>query len=111
MPHLFRRTLRRQTLVLGIFKIVKSLRVKKLDNEKTSGSITDEIDRLAFRYLAPPLSLLVLGYSGYSLYTGYHKGWYSWLIESLVALVCESRQRVIERVCRCHPHGLCVTHG
>jgi hypothetical protein len=79
-----------QTLVLGVFKIVKSLRVKRLDRAKASGgaSMTDEIDRLAFKYLSPPLLLLVLSYSGYSLYTGYHRGWYSWLIESLVALVC-----------------------
>jgi len=77
------------TLILGVFKIFKSLRVKRLDRAKASGatSLTDEIDRLAFKYLSPPLLLLVLGYSGYSLYTGYHRGWYSWLIESLVALV------------------------
>ena len=29
----------------------------------------------------------MVGYSGYSLYTGYHRGWYAWCIESLVALV------------------------
>ena len=40
-------------------------------------SLTDEIDRLAFLYLSPPLLLAVLGYSGYSLYTGYYKSWYS----------------------------------
>ena len=82
-----------QTLVLGIFKIFKSLRVKKKDLAKASGktSETDEIDRLAFKYLSPPLLLLVVGYSGHSLVTGYHRGWYSWLIESLVALVCAPR--------------------
>jgi len=31
--------------------------------------------------------LLVAGYSFYSLYTGYYKSWYSWLIETLVASV------------------------
>ena len=77
------------TLVLGVFKIFKSLRVKKLDAAKagSAASLTDEIDRIAFKYLSLPLLLLVLGYSGHSLYTGYHKGWYSWAIESLVALV------------------------
>ena len=50
-------------------------------------SLTDEIDRLAFLYLSPPLLLAVVGYSGYSLYTGYYKSWYSWLIETLVASV------------------------
>ena len=50
-------------------------------------SITDRYDRLAFKYLSPPLALLVVGYSAHSLVYGYHKGWYSWLLESLVALV------------------------
>jgi hypothetical protein len=77
------------TLVLGVFKIFKSLRVRKRDAEKAKGaaSLTDEIDRLAYRYISPPLLLLVIGYSGYSLYTGYYKSWYSWILESLVALV------------------------
>ena len=30
---------------------------------------------------------MVVGYSAHSLVYGYHKGWYSWLLESLVALV------------------------
>eukprot|EP00325_Prymnesiales_sp_UTEX-LB-985_P003634 CAMPEP_0174712754 /NCGR_PEP_ID=MMETSP1094-20130205/13649_1 /TAXON_ID=156173 /ORGANISM="Chrysochromulina brevifilum, Strain UTEX LB 985" /LENGTH=412 /DNA_ID=CAMNT_0015911853 /DNA_START=173 /DNA_END=1409 /DNA_ORIENTATION=+ len=81
------------SLVLGLFKIFKSLRVKKVDAAKreekgdSATSLTDEIDRLAFRYLSGPLLLLVVGYSGHSLVTGYHRGWYAWLIESLVALV------------------------
>ena len=144
------------SLLLGVFKIIKSLRVRRRDEAKSDGtkSLTDEIDRLAFRYLSPPLLLLVVAYSGvvmprqffrhplptvinnllvttpgaidctallllahatyagggacfgggvmvaqccarlclhcasgYSLYTGYHRGWYAWLIDSIVALV------------------------
>jgi len=77
------------TLVLGFFKIVKSLRVKKKDEAKAEGgvSLTDQIDRLAFRYLAPPMLLLVVGYAGYCLVYSYFKGWYSWILECLVALV------------------------
>ena len=77
------------SLVLGLFKIAKSLRVRRRDQAKAEDglSLTDEIDRLAFRYLSPPLLLLVLGYSGWSLYVGYYRGWYAWLLESLVALV------------------------
>merc|ERR1712187_247753 len=77
------------TLVLGIFKICKSFTVKKLDAEKSDGeeSMTDRYDRLAFRYLSPPLVLLVVGYSLYSLVFHFHRGWYAWLLESLVALV------------------------
>ena len=50
-------------------------------------SLTDQIDRLAFRYLAPPMMLLVVGYAGYCLVYSYFKGWYSWILECLVALV------------------------
>ena len=77
------------SLVLGLFKIFKSVSVRKRDAAKEGGkeSMTDEIDRLAFTYLSPPMALLIMGYSGHSLYTGYHRGWYAWLIESLVALV------------------------
>ncbi|KAL1511182.1 hypothetical protein AB1Y20_005997 [Prymnesium parvum] len=77
------------TLVLGVFKIFKSFTVKKLDAAKSDGeeSITDKYDKLAFRYLSPPLLLLVVCYSLWSLVFHYHRGWYAWLLESLVALV------------------------
>ena len=77
------------TLSLGLFKIVKSRTVKKADQAKAKDgeSLTDRYDRIAFQYLSPPLALLVVGYSAHSLVYGYHKGWYSWLLESLVALV------------------------
>merc|ERR1712060_718860 len=77
------------TLVLGFFKIVKSFRVQKAEAAKTEGgaTMTDTYDRLAFRFLLPPLLLLVVGYSTYSLVTSYFRTWYSWLLESLVALV------------------------
>ena len=77
------------TLALGLFKIVKSRTVKKADQAKAKDgeSLTDRYDRIAFQYLSPPLALLVVGYSAHSLVYGYHKGWYSWLLESLVALV------------------------
>jgi hypothetical protein len=77
------------TLVLGFFKIFKSLRVKRKDEEKSEDgvSLTDQIDRLAFRYLSPPLLLLVVGYAGWCLVYCYFRGWYSWILECLVALV------------------------
>ena len=37
--------------------------------------------------VASSVLLLIVGYSAYSLRTGYYRGWYAWLIESLVALV------------------------
>ena len=76
------------TLVLGFFKIFKSFSVRSrgVARKDSKQAETDEIDRLAFKYLSPPLLLLIAGYSGHSLATGYHRGWYAWLIESLVAL-------------------------
>ena len=76
------------TLALGCYKIVKSFAVKKQDVARGGGeSTTDVYDRIAFKYLLPPLVLVVLCYSVWSLVVNYHKGWYSWLLESLVALV------------------------
>ena len=77
------------SLVLGVFKIAKSFRVRKLDAAKQGGgeSLTDHYDKLAFRYLSPPLLLAVVGYSGHSLWYGYHRGWYAWILECMVALV------------------------
>ena len=54
---------------------------------KGEESLTDLYDKKAFAYLLPPLLLTVISYSVYSLLTGYHRGWYAWLLESLVALV------------------------
>lgn len=81
------------TLIMGLFKIIKSTTVQKNDRAKAAAkaaangdgtkdsapveSLTEEIDRLAFRYLSPPLALLVASYSLYGLYTGYYKSWYS----------------------------------
>jgi len=77
------------TLVLGAFKVLKSLRVQKKDDAKAAGGVseTDAYDKQAFRYLSPPLLLLVIGYSVYVLYTSWFRSWYSWLLEALVALV------------------------
>ena len=76
------------TLILGFFKIFKSLQVKRLDAKKIGGvSLTDQYDALAFRHLLAPLVVMVLGYSGYCLHTSYFRSWYAWSLESLVALV------------------------
>ena len=50
-------------------------------------SLTDHYDKLAFRYLSPPLLIAVVSYAAYSLVYDYHRGWYAWLLESMVALV------------------------
>jgi hypothetical protein len=78
------------TIVLGAFKVFKSLQVRRRDaaqRNKGEESLTDLYDKKAFAYLLPPLLLTVVSYSVYSLLTGYHRGWYAWLLESLVALV------------------------
>ncbi|KAJ1635064.1 cleft lip and palate transmembrane 1 [Pavlovales sp. CCMP2436] len=77
------------TLLVGAFKLVKSARVRQADASRSKGGIseTDEIDALAYRYLSPPLALLVLGYAAYELIFDFHRGWWAWALNSLVALV------------------------
>ena len=70
------------TLVLGFFKILKSFSIRKKHASAAGGpgssdrsDATDAADRVAFRYLAPPVMLLVLGYAAHSMYTGYYRSW------------------------------------
>jgi hypothetical protein len=65
------------TIVLGIFKVIKSTRVRRRDAARTGGdqSLTDKYDRLAFTYLLGPLLFLVVGYSIWCLVTAYFRSW------------------------------------
>ena len=48
---------------------------------------TEEYDRIAFKYLYMVAVPLLLAYAGYSLVYESHKGWYSFVIETLVGSV------------------------
>jgi hypothetical protein len=65
------------TLVLGVFKIIKSTRVRRRDAVRSGGdeTLTDKYDRLAFTFLLGPLLLLVVGYSAWCLVTAYFRSW------------------------------------
>ena len=52
-----------------------------------SKSKTREYDAIATSHLLYVVAPLVLGYSGYSLVRGRHKGWYSWILSSLVGFI------------------------
>mmetsp|Transcript_3755 Transcript_3755/g.11144 ORF Transcript_3755/g.11144 Transcript_3755/m.11144 type:complete len:461 (-) Transcript_3755:500-1882(-) len=76
------------TLIVGVFKIFKSLTVRRADKARAGGtSETDEYDRVAYRLLTPPVALLVVGYALYELVCDFHRGWWAWALNSLVALV------------------------
>ena len=48
---------------------------------------TQEYDEIAFKYLYMVAVPLLLGYAGYSLMYDTHKGWYSYIITTLVGSV------------------------
>lgn len=77
------------SLVVGVFKIFKSLRVRAADAARagTKETLTDTYDKAAYRLLLPPLAAVVIGYSSYELVFDYHKGWWAWALNSAVALV------------------------
>ena len=50
-------------------------------------SKTREYDAIATSHLLYVVAPLVVGYSGYSLVRGRHKGWYSWILSSLVGFI------------------------
>lgn len=77
------------TLLVGVFKMFKSLRVRRADAARAAGGVseTDMYDRLAYSRLAPPVVLLVVGYAAWELLFDFHRGWWAWALNSLVALV------------------------
>lgn len=50
-------------------------------------SETQEHDRTAMRFLYKCLAVLLCGYAVYSLFAEKHKGWYSWILGTLVGFV------------------------
>jgi hypothetical protein len=50
-------------------------------------TVTAKYDRIAMRYMSFVLYPAVIGYSVYSLRYEAHKGWYTWVLGSLVGAV------------------------
>uniref|UniRef100_A0A7S1T9J7 Uncharacterized protein n=1 Tax=Compsopogon caeruleus TaxID=31354 RepID=A0A7S1T9J7_9RHOD len=89
-------------ILIEVWKLRKAVRPKNFGKKKLLGfipffeleetesyakSVTKEYDEVAMRYLSYVLYPLVAAYSLYSLLTGTHKSWYSWIISSLVGAV------------------------
>lgn len=55
--------------------------------ESYAKSKTKEYDTIATDHLLYVVAPLVFGYSAYSLVQGRHKGWYSWILSSLVGFI------------------------
>ena len=88
-------------LLIDVWKLRKMVRVRISPTERWFGVVpalrieatasyggrTAEYDAMAFRYLSYALWPLVAGYAVYTLIYDTHKGWYSWVINSLVGAV------------------------
>ncbi|KAA8496006.1 CLPTM1-like membrane protein cnrB [Porphyridium purpureum] len=88
-------------LAIELWKIGKAVKVKSFGKRKLFGILpwfeleesasylneTKEYDDMAMRYLSYLIYPLVIAYSVYSLVYKEHRGWYSWLISSLVGAV------------------------
>jgi len=77
------------SLVMGLFKIFKTLTTKR-DAKGAAGvamAESDKYDKQAFNVLMPPLVVVVVGFTAYTLLYDFHKGWLSWGLGSLTMLV------------------------
>ena len=78
------------SLVMGLFKIFKTLTTKRGATNAAAKKAMDEsdtYDKQAFNVLMPPLLLIVVVYTAYTLYYDFHKSWLSWGLGSLTMLV------------------------
>lgn len=83
-------------ILLDFWKIKKASKVKKIetfpyfaleDNANYVESETKEYDRIAMRYMSYALFPILIGYTIYSVLYKEHKGWYSFIINTLVGCI------------------------
>ena len=83
-------------LFTEVWKLSKAVKVRRDPatghwgvhcEESYAVSETKEYDDIATRHLLRVVAPLLLGYSAYSLVTGRHKGWYSWIVGSCVGFI------------------------
>jgi len=75
------------SLATELWKLTKAVKVvdrRLVFEEKYHASSTSHYDRIATSHLYYAAAPLAVGFSLYSLVTGTHKSWYSWLISSTV---------------------------
>lgn len=83
-------------ILLDFWKIKKASKVTKTDKfpyfkledkDTYVNSETKEYDRIAMRYMSYALFPMMIGYTVYSVVYNEHKGWYSFLINTLVGCI------------------------
>lgn len=83
-------------ILLDFWKIKKASKVTKKDTfpyftledkETYVQSDTKEYDRIAMRYMSYLIAPLMIGYTVYSVMYNEHKGWYSFIINTLVGCI------------------------
>jgi hypothetical protein len=83
-------------ILLDFWKIKKASKVittetfpyfRLEDNQKYAESETKEYDRIAMRYMSYAMFPLLVGYTIYSMIYNEHKGWYSFVINTLVGAI------------------------
>ena len=83
-------------ILLEIWKITKASKVIKIekfpyytleDKESYSQSETKEYDRIAMNYMSYALFPMMIGYTIYSVIYNQHKGWYSFVVNTLVGCI------------------------
>jgi hypothetical protein len=70
-----------------VIKTEKFPYFKLEDNQNYVESATKEYDRIAMRYMSYALFPLIVGYTIYSVVYNEHKGWYSFVINTLVGSI------------------------
>ena len=82
------------TLVIEFWKISKAITIKWeggkiewVEAQSYKKSKTKEYDEIATSHLLFITMPLVAGYGLYSLYFQKHKGWYSWILNTLVGFI------------------------
>jgi hypothetical protein len=84
------------SILLDFWKIKKASKIKRTDkfpyftledNQKYVESETKEYDRIAMRYMTWAMIPLIIGYTIYSVMYNEHKGWYSFILNTLVGSI------------------------
>lgn len=82
--------------MLDFWKIKKASKIKRTDkfpyftledNQKYVESETKEYDRIAMKYMTWAMIPLIIGYTIYSVMYNEHKGWYSFILNTLVGSI------------------------
>lgn len=83
-------------IFLDVWKLKKASKVTSInkfpyfkleDQDSYVNSETKEYDEIAMRYMSYALYPLLVGYTIYSLVYNQHKGWYSFIINTLVGAI------------------------